>query len=109
MPLGAVRPNSEARPGIAITAVTLITPTIPAEIAIARNAIMVLARDKRFLGADIGLIGVLQILRFAQDRLWTRLIRRYFREALKQSDFLSMVPDSVWRQDWVCQTCHPHG
>jgi hypothetical protein len=104
------------------------------------KAIMVLARDKRFLGAEIGLFGVLQILRFAQDRLWTRmiayhphihflipgggvignrwiwakpgflvhvkplsrLIRRYFREALKQTELFQLVPDSVWKQDWVC-------
>jgi hypothetical protein len=33
----------------------------------------------------------------------SRLIRRYFREALKQTDLFPMVPDSVWRQDWVCQ------
>jgi len=104
------------------------------------KALMTLARDKRFLGAEIGLIGVLQILRFAQDMLRTRmiayhphihflipgggvignrwkwakpdflvhvrplsrLIRRYFREALKQSDVYPQIPDSVWRQDWVC-------
>jgi hypothetical protein len=96
------------------------------------KAIMVLAQDKRFLGADIGLIGVLQTwtrmiayhphIHFlipgggVVGKRWkwakpdflvhvkplSRLIRRYFREALKQSDFLSMVPDSVWRKDWVC-------
>ena len=96
------------------------------------KAIMVLARDKRFLGADIGLIGVLQTWtkmiayhphihflipgggvignrwKWAKPdflvhvKPFSRLIRRYFREALKQTDLFSMVPDSVWRQDWVC-------
>jgi hypothetical protein len=96
------------------------------------KAIMALARDKRFLGADIGLIGVLQTwtrmiayhphVHFlipgggvAGNRwIWSkpnflvhvrplsRLIRRYFREALKQTDFFQQVPNSVWKQDWVC-------
>jgi hypothetical protein len=96
------------------------------------KAMMVLARDKRFLGADIGLIGVLQTwtrmiayhphIHFLipgggvvnnrwkwskQDFLvhvkpLSRLIRRYFREALKQTDLYQLVPDSIWNQDWVC-------
>jgi hypothetical protein len=97
------------------------------------KAIMVLARDKRFLGADIGLIGVLQTwtrmiayhphIHFLVPgggiigNRWkwakpdflvhvkplSRLIRRYFREALKQqTDFYQQVPQSVWKQDWVC-------
>jgi hypothetical protein len=95
------------------------------------KAIMTLARDKRFLGADIGLIGVLQTwtrmiayhphIHFlipgggvignrwkwskpdflVHVRPLSKLIRRYFRDALKQTDLFSMVPDSVWRQDWV--------
>jgi hypothetical protein len=32
----------------------------------------------------------------------SRLIRRYFREELKQNDLFQQVPDSVWKQDWVC-------
>jgi hypothetical protein len=96
------------------------------------KAIMTLARDKRFLGADIGLIGVLQTwtrmiayhphIHFLIpgggiiDNRWkwskpdflihvrplSRLIRRYFREALKQTDLYQLVPDAVWNQDWVC-------
>ena len=34
-----------------------------------------LARDPRLLGGQIGLVGVLHILRQAQDRLWTRDLR----------------------------------
>jgi hypothetical protein len=96
------------------------------------KAIMALARDKRFLGADIGLIGVLQTwtrmiayhphIHFLipgggvvcnrwkwskpdfliHVRPLSRLIRRYFREALKQTDCFPIVPSSVWKQDWVC-------
>jgi hypothetical protein len=96
------------------------------------KAIMALARDKRFLGADIGLIGVLQTwtrmiayhphIHFlipgggivGNRWIWSkpdflvhvkplsRLIRRYFRESLKQTDLFSIVPDSIWRQDWIC-------
>jgi len=97
------------------------------------KAIMVLARDKRFLGAEIGLFGVLQTwtrmiayhphIHFlipgggirGNRWIWSksdflvhykplsRLIRRYFREALKQTDSFKHVPASVWTQDWVCQ------
>jgi len=96
------------------------------------GAIMTLARDKRFLGADIGLIGVLQTwtrmiayhphIHFlipgggVVGNRWkwakpdflvhvkplSRLIRRYFREALKQTDFFDRVPAEVWSQEWVC-------
>ena len=96
------------------------------------KAIMIIARDKRFLGADIGLIGVLQTwtrmiayhphIHFlipgggVIGNRWkwskpdflvhvkplSRLIRRYFREALKQTDLYQLVPDSIWNQDWVC-------
>jgi hypothetical protein len=96
------------------------------------RAIMVLARDKRFLGADIGLIGVLQTWtrkiayhphihflipgggvignrwKWAKPdflihyKSLSRLIRRYFREALKQTDLYALVPASIWTQDWVC-------
>jgi hypothetical protein len=96
------------------------------------KAIMVLARDKRFLGAEIGLIGVLQtwtrmiayhphihflipgggVIRnrwkwskpdfLVHVKPLSRLIRRYFREELKQNNLLHLAPDSVWNQDWVC-------
>jgi hypothetical protein len=96
------------------------------------KALITLARDKRFLGADIGLVGVLQtwtrMIAFhphvhflipgggltGNRWVWSkpdflvhvkplaRLIRRYFKEALKQTDLYPLVPDSVWKQDWVC-------
>ena len=96
------------------------------------KALVTLARDKRFLGADIGLIGVLQTwtrmiayhphIHFlipgggiignrwkwskpdflVHVRPLSRLIRRFFREALKQTDLYQLVPSSVWLQDWVC-------
>jgi hypothetical protein len=96
------------------------------------KAIMVLARDKRFLGVEIGLIGVLQTWTrmiayhphvhflipgggiignrwkwskpdfLVHVRPLSRLIRRYFRVALKQTDLYQFVPDTVWNQDWVC-------
>ena len=99
---------------------------------VSARAIMVLARDKRFLGADIGLIGVLQTwtrmiayhphIHFlipgggvignkwkwskpdflVHVRPLSRLIRRFFREALKQTDLYQIVPDLVWNQEWVC-------
>jgi len=96
------------------------------------QAIMLLAKDKRFLGADIGMMGILQTwsrvlayhphLHFVipgggirNDR-WkyskpdflvhvkplSRLIRRLFRKTLKETDFFNQVPSSVWKQDWVC-------
>jgi hypothetical protein len=96
------------------------------------KALVTLARDKRFLGADIGLIGVFQTwtrmiayhphIHFlipgggVIGNRWkwskpdflvhvkplSRLIRRFFREALKQTDLYQLVPSSVWLQDWVC-------
>jgi predicted RNA-binding Zn-ribbon protein involved in translation (DUF1610 family) len=32
----------------------------------------------------------------------SRLIRRLFRESLKQTDLFNQVPQSVWKQEWVC-------
>ena len=96
------------------------------------EAIMTLALDKRFLGADIGLIGVLQTwtrmliyhphIHFLipgggiKDERWkyakpnllvhvkplSRMIRRIFREMLKQTDLYELIPKSVWKQEWVC-------
>ncbi len=96
------------------------------------GAIMTLARDRRFLGAELGLIGVLQTwtrmiayhphIHFlipgggVVGNRWkwskpdflvhvkplSRLIRRTFRESLKQTDFFDLVPASVWTQEWVC-------
>jgi hypothetical protein len=96
------------------------------------QAIMLLAQDKRFLGADIGMMGILQTWTrmlvyhphihylipgggIRKDR-WkysrpdflvhvkplSRLIRRLFREILKQTDLFNQVPQSVWKQEWVC-------
>jgi len=96
------------------------------------EALMTLTLDKRFLGADIGLIGVLQTwtrmlayhphIHFLipgggiKDERWkyakpnllvhvkplSRMIRRMFREMLKQTDLYELVPKSVWKQEWVC-------
>ena len=35
-------------------------------------AVQYLARDPRFIGGQVGMVGVLHILRQAQDRLWGR-------------------------------------
>ena len=98
----------------------------------AAEALMLLAKDKRFLGADIGMMGVLQTwtrqlayhphIHFLipgggirKDR-WkyskpdflmhvkplSRLIRRLFRDKLKQTDLFDHVPASVWNKEWVC-------
>jgi len=96
------------------------------------EAIMLLAKDKRFLGADIGLMGILQTwtkilgyhphLHFLipgggirKDR-WKYskpdffihskplgiIIRAKFRDALKKVGLYDLVPKQVWTQDWVC-------
>ena len=100
------------------------------------EALMTLALDKRFLGACIGLIGVLQTwtrmlayhphIHFLvpgggiKDGRWkyakpnllvhvkplSRMIRRMFREMLKQTDLYELVPKSVWKQEWVCHIQH---
>jgi len=98
----------------------------------AAEAIILLAKDKRFLGADIGLMGILQTwtrqlvyhphIHFLipgggirKDR-WkyarsdflvhvkplSRLIQRLFREMLKKSDLFDLIPSAVWKKDWVC-------
>ena len=96
------------------------------------EAIMLLAKDKRFLGADIGMMGILQTwtrmiayhphLHFVipgggiRNNQWkyskpnmlvhvkplSRLIRRLFREMLEKTDFFGLVPSTVWKQEWVC-------
>ena len=96
------------------------------------EAIMLLAKDKRFLGAKIGLMGILQTwtrqlvyhphIHFLipgggirNDR-WkyskpnilvhvkplSRLIRRRFSEMLEETDLYQHVPKSVWQKEWVC-------
>lgn len=96
------------------------------------QAIMTMALDRRFLGANIGLMGVLQTwtrqlayhphIHFLipgggiRDKKWkyakpnllvhvkplSRMIRRMFREMLKQTDLYELVPKSIWKQEWVC-------
>ena len=96
------------------------------------EALMTLALDKRFLGAQIGLLGVLQTwtrklayhphIHFLipggglKDQQWkyaksnllvhvkplSRMIRRLFKQRLKQTDLYQSVPNSVWKQEWVC-------
>jgi hypothetical protein len=95
-------------------------------------AIMLLAQDKRFLDADIGMMGILQTwtkqlvyhphIHFlspgggVRNDRWkyskpdflvhvkplSRLIRRLFREMLKKDDLFNQIPQSVWNQEWVC-------
>jgi hypothetical protein len=93
---------------------------------------MLLAKDKRFLGADIGLMGILQTwtkllayhphLHFVipgggirNDR-WKYskpdffihgkplgiIIRAKFRDAVKEAGLYQLVPKRTWKQDWVC-------
>lgn len=98
---------------------------------VSSESLMLLAKDKRFLGADIGMMGVLQTwtrqlvyhphIHFLipgggiKNECWkyskpdflmhvkplSRLIRRMFRQMLKENLF-NLVPASVWRQEWVC-------
>jgi len=96
------------------------------------EAIMCLAKDKRFLGAEIGMMGILQTwtrqlayhphLHFVipgggirKDR-WkysqpdffihgkplARMIRGKFKAAVKQAGLYERVPGNVWKQEWVC-------
>jgi hypothetical protein len=96
------------------------------------EAIMLLAKDKRFLGADIGMMGILQTwtrqlvyhphIHFLipgggiQNDRWkyakpdflihvkplSRLIRKLFRKMLKEANLFRQLPQSVWKQEWVC-------
>jgi len=96
------------------------------------EAIMLLAQDKRFLGAEIGMMGILQTwtkmliyhphLHFVipgggirKDR-WKYskpdffihgkplgiIIRAKFRDAVKKAGLYHLVPEKTWKQDWVC-------
>jgi hypothetical protein len=96
------------------------------------EAIMLLAQDKRFLGADIGLMGILQTwtrqlvyhphLHFVipgggiRNERWkyskpdffihgkplARMIRGKFKTAVKKVGLYDLIPEKVWKQDWVC-------
>jgi hypothetical protein len=96
------------------------------------EAIMLLAKDKRFLGADIGLMGILQTWTrqliyhphihflipgggirndrwkysksgfFIHGKPLSRLIRGKFRAALKDAGLYDLIPEKVWTQEWVC-------
>jgi hypothetical protein len=96
------------------------------------EAIMLLAKDKRFLGADIGLMGVLQTWTrqlvyhphihflipgggirnnrwkyskpdfFIHGKPLSRMIRGKFRAAVKKAGLYDLVPQNVWKQHWVC-------
>lgn len=96
------------------------------------EAIMLLAKDKRFLGADIGLMGILQTWTrqlvyhphihfvipgggvrndrwkyskqdfFIHGKPLARLIRGKFRAAVKIAGLYDLVSKNVWKQEWVC-------
>lgn len=96
------------------------------------EAIMLLAKDKRFLGADIGMMGVLQTWTrqlayhphihflipgggirknrwkygksnfFIHGKPLARLIKGKFRAAVKKAGLYDQIPGKVWKQDWVC-------
>ena len=96
----------------------------------AANAVLILAGDKRRLGAHIGMmhtwkrdLGYHPHIHFlipggglSPDGRWkyakpdffvplkplSLLFRRLFRDALKQTNFFSRAPKSVWRADWIC-------
>jgi len=99
---------------------------------VSAQAIMLLAKDKRFLEAEIGLMGILQtwtkILGYhphihflipgggIRNNQWkyskpnffiaakplNRMIRGKFREALKETGLYQLVPKKAWKQQWVC-------
>jgi hypothetical protein len=98
------------------------------------EAIMLLAKDRRFLGAQIGMMGILQTwsrqlayhphIHFLipgggirqKDNRWkyakpdfllhvkplSKLIRRLFRQMIKQTGLYQKIDPSVWQKDWVC-------
>lgn len=96
------------------------------------EAIMLLAKDKRFLGADIGLMGIIQtwtkvlfyhphlhfvipgggirndrwkyckINFFIHAKPLGRMVRGKFKAALKEAGLYELVPRQAWKQDWVC-------
>jgi predicted RNA-binding Zn-ribbon protein involved in translation (DUF1610 family) len=99
---------------------------------VSAEAIMILAKDKRFLGADIGLMGILQTWTrqltyhphihflipgggirkdrwkytkpdfFIHENPLGRLIRGKLLDALKKAGFEDQIPEKAWKQDWVC-------
>jgi len=96
------------------------------------EAIMLLAKDKRFLGADIGMMAILQTWTrmlvyhphihflipgggirndqwkyskpdfFIHGKPLARMIRGKFRAAVKEAGLYDLVPGNVWKQEWVC-------
>lgn len=126
----------------------MATPTVPQEVRpvfrshqkkmyhlffkASSEAIMLLAKDKRFLGADIGLMGILQTWtrqlgyhphihflipgggirkdrwKYANPNMLvhfkplSRLIRRLFMEKLKETELFDLVPSCVWNKEWGC-------
>lgn len=125
----------------------LVTVTVPKQLRLAcynhqrqlyhmlfqasAKALLILAQEKRHLGAEIGMLGVLHTWRrdlnyhphihflipgggIVNGR-WkyckadflvpltplSLLIRRLFRDALKQTEFYNDVDAHVWRTDWV--------
>jgi hypothetical protein len=107
---------------------------------ISAEAIQQLARDPRFVGGQVGLVGVLHTwgrnlsyhphIHFlipgggsaTDGQTWlparnnflfpvkalSRIVRAKFRDALRQTPLLDLVPVSVWRQAWVVH-CQPVG
>lgn len=126
----------------------MATPTVPKEVRpvfrshqkkmyhlffkASAEAMVCLAKDKRFLGADIGLMGILQTwtrqlvyhphIHFVipgggvKDDKWkyskpdffihgkplARMIRGKFKAAVKEAGLYEKIPPKVWKQDWVC-------
>ena len=100
---------------------------------VSAEAIMLLAKDKRFLGADIGLMGVLQTWTrmlayhphlhfvipgggirndrwkyskpdfFIHGKPLARMIRGKFKAAVKKDGLYDLIPEKVWYQEWVCK------
>jgi hypothetical protein len=98
----------------------------------AAEAIMLLAKDKRFLGADIGMMGILQTWTrklayhphihflipgggirknrwkyskpdfFIHGKPLGRLIRGKFRAAVRETGLYDLIPGNVWKQEWIC-------
>jgi hypothetical protein len=96
------------------------------------EAIMLLAKDKRFLGADIGLMGILQTWSrllayhphihflipgggikndrwkyskqdfFIHSKPLARMIRGKLKHAMKEAGLYKQVPAKVWLKEWVC-------
>jgi hypothetical protein len=126
----------------------MVTPTVPGALRpvfrshqkkmyhlffkAAAESILCLAKDKRFLGAEIGMMGVLQTWtrqlayhphihflvpgggirndrwKYAKPDFFIHgnplacMIRGKFRYFLKQEGLLYLVPKDVWKTEWVC-------